>query len=372
MRKKVDLLERRLEEAQRIKVYSSGDYSDLAIQREIEAGKLIKLDANENFFIPQDFFSKIFRELGDVLDPRLYPQSEEMELVNGLSEYLALPAECFAIGNGSDEMIEVVVRIFLKSPERAISISPTFSMYKLIVEAYGNEYNAVALGKKFVLDPGDLLSKTSGAGLCFLCSPNNPTGNQFEPKLVREIAEEFEGVLVVDEAYVEFAPLSIKDMVEEFDNLIVLRSFSKAFGLAGLRIGYSLASPRITSALRRIQPPYHVNKFSMRVASKVLEKERRKTALNAIEKIKVERNRLLERLNKIIGIEAFSSETNFILFKTEKEADAIFSELIGRGILIRNIGYIPGVGKCLRVTVGLPEMNDCFIESLEEICGGSR
>ncbi|MFH0897131.1 MAG: histidinol-phosphate transaminase [Candidatus Bathyarchaeota archaeon] len=368
MSRKADWLNRRLEETQKIKEYSEGEYSDSTVQAKFKAGKLIKLDANENFFIPQSFFANISRELEEEMDPRLYPQSEKTELVNALSKYLEFPSECFTIGNGSDELIETAVRIFLKGSERAISISPTFSMYKLIVEAYGSVFDAVPLGEKFTLDTGGLLSKMPRGGLCFICSPNNPTGNQFEPSLVRKIAEEFEGVIVVDEAYADFASRSVKNMVKKFDNIIVLRTFSKAFGLAGLRIGYALASPKITSALKHIQIPYNVNKFSIRMASKVLEKERRQIALDAIERIKDERSRLQRRLNKINGVQAFSSEANFILFKTTRDADAIFKGLVCRGILIRNIGNIPNVGRCLRVTVGLPEMNERFIEALEEIC----
>jgi len=369
MRRRAEWLEKRLEETRRIKEYPAGEYTYPVRRAEVETGRLIKLEANENFFIPRDFFSQIFGELEGELDPRLYPQSEKMELINALSEYLALPSECFVVGNGSDELIETVVRAFLRRSERCISISPTFAMYRIIVEAQGNKYDTVPLGEEFSLDADALLSKIrSETVLCVLCSPNNPTGNQFELNSVRKIVEEFKGIVVVDEAYVEFAPLSIKDAIEEFNNLIVLRTFSKAFGLAGLRIGYALTCPKLASALRRVQLPYNVNKFSMRVASKVL--ERRDVVLDAAEGVKTERRRLIKRLKEITGIKAFNSDANFVLVKTEKDAEAIFRGLRDEGILVRNIGDIPNLGKCLRITVGLPEMNDRLINALEDVCDG--
>ena len=369
MHRKVGCLEKRLEEVHRIKSYSAGEYFYPASAVNAEARRLIKLDANENFFIKQHFLLQIFKELEENLDLRLYPQSEKIDLINALSQYIGLPSESFTIGNGSDELIETVVRTFLRGPERSISISPTFSMYRIIVEAHGSAYDTVPLGKSFSLDADALLSKvTANTALCILCSPNNPTGNQFEYGSVRRILREFKGIVVVDEAYVEFAPSSIKDAVEEFDNLIVLRTFSKAFGLAGLRIGYAIACPEVTAALRQIQLPYNISKVSMLMASKVLEK--RKIFLDAVEEVKAERERLTRTLDEVPGIKAFNSDANFVLIKTEKDAEAILNELRTEGILVRNIGGIPNLGRLLRVTVGLPEMNDCLINALEAICDG--
>lgn len=368
MRDKTAWLDKRLEEIMRIKAYSV-EYSYSAKRNKIETRKLVKLDANENFFLPQTFLTEMLSEVEVELDPRLYPQSEKMELIDKLSEYMNLQSDCFAIGNGSDELIEIVVKAFLRRSERCISISPTFSMYGIIVEAHGNLYDAVPLGKGFILDVDSLLSKaTSKTVLCILCSPNNPTGNQFELSLVQKILEEFRGIVVVDEAYVEFAPFSIKDAIKEFSNLVVLKTFSKAFGLAGLRIGYALACPEVISALRQVQLPYNVSTLSMRMASKVLEE--RKVVFDAVEKMKAERSLLIKRLNSIPGITAFNSDANFILIKTERDVEAIFTKLRDKGMLIRNIGNIPDLGGCLRVTVGLPEMNNRLINTLKGVFDG--
>lgn len=367
MRSEISWLEKRLEEARRIRSYSAGEYSYPTSAAKTEARRLIKLDANENFFIPRHFLLQVFKQLEGNLDLRLYPQSEKIELIDALSQYIGLPSEYFTLGNGSDELIETIVRAFLRGSERCISTSPTFSMYKIITEAHGGVYDAVPLGENFSLDADALLSRvTDNTALCLLCSPNNPTGNQFEYSSVRRILGEFKGVVVVDEAYVEFAPSSIKDAVEEFDNLVILRTFSKAFSLAGLRIGYTVACPEVTSALRQIQLPYNVNKFSMRMAFKALEK--REIFLDVVEKVKAERERLTKRLGEIPGIKAFNSDANFVLIKTEKDAELIFNELKNEGILVRNIGEVSNLGRCLRITVGLPEMDDSLINALEAIC----
>jgi histidinol-phosphate aminotransferase len=265
---------KRLEETQRIREYSREEYLSATEPTDLKARDLIKLNSNENLFIPKSSFSLMFKEVLEELDPRLYPQSEKIDLIRALSDYLSLPSECFTIGNGSDELIETAVSAFLRGTERAVSIVPTFAMYEIIVEAHGSIYDTVPLGNGFSLDADALLSKiTPKTVLCILCSPNNPTGNQFELSSVRKVVKEFKGIVIVDEAYVEFAPFSIKEAIKDFDNLIILRTFSKAFGLAGLRIGYAIACSEVTAILRRIQLPWNINKVSLRMATKVLEKK---------------------------------------------------------------------------------------------------
>ncbi|MFH0749217.1 MAG: histidinol-phosphate transaminase [Candidatus Bathyarchaeota archaeon] len=366
MSKKVDWLENRLQDAGKIQEYSSGEYT-FSKKDENKTGKWIKLDANENLFLHKSQFTQLFREVTQTLNPRLYPQNEKINLINALSEYLELPSDCFTIGNGSDELIETTVKAFLRKSERVISITPTFAMYEVIVNAYNNVYDAVPLGPNFVLDVDALLSKIKPQTvLCILCSPNNPTGNQFKLGSVRKLLQEFKGVVLMDEAYAEFAPSSTKEQIKEFDNLIILRTFSKSFSLAGLRIGYSLACPQVTALIRRYQLPWNVNQFSMQMATKVLEKK--EVFIDTINRIKNERTHLISELNKIPRVKAFHSDANFVLFRTEKDADEVFNELKKRRILIRNIGDIPGFSNCLRVTVGLPEMNNRFIKALDKIC----
>jgi histidinol-phosphate aminotransferase len=370
MNKKFNWLEAKLEKLQSIKEYVPKYYPEvLAKQLGIDIGKLIRFDKNENLFIPKAFLSEILKELTEEIDPRFYPQREKTALTEKLVDYLNVPVECIILGNGSDELIETIVRTFLEANEEAISIIPTFAMYRIIVKNNGNAFKETYLREDFSLNVEDLLSKTSSKTiLCFLCSPNNPTGNQFSIESVREIIEKFSGLVVVDEAYVEYAPYSVKDMIKKYENLIVLRTFSKAFGLAGLRIGYGLASSNVVSALKKIQLPFNINKVSLQLAHTLINK--RKIVDSAVKKLKVERERFIRKLNKISGVKAFPSDANFILFKTVKETDTVVSELTNQGILIRDIGNILNMGRCLRVTIGPPEMNNKFLNALTAICGG--
>jgi histidinol-phosphate aminotransferase len=358
-------LEKRLIEIERVQQYASGEYS--LPNGAPNTDEWIKLNANENLFVQQAFFVQKLKELEQIFDPRLYPQTEKMELISSLAQYLSLPPECFTIGNGSDELIETIVKVFLRRSERCISISPTFGMYQIIVGNHGCIYDAVPLERSFSLNSKALLGNLKDeTNLCVLCSPNNPTGNQFKRNTIMEIIEEFEGVVLVDEAYAEFAPYSIHKAVLKYDNLIVLRTFSKAFGLAGLRIGYACATPKLTAALKQSQLPYNVNKFSTWMAAAILDE--RKFLLDTVKRIKTERRELIKRLNSIHGVKAFHSDANFVLIKTEKDAEIIFTKLKTQKILVRYIGPIITHGKCLRITVGPPQINKQLIHALEEIC----
>jgi histidinol-phosphate aminotransferase len=351
-------LEKRLGEIRRIEEYPKDTYA-------LEEDEIIKLDNNENFFIPREVYTEIWRELTEDLDPRLYPVNEREELTNALSEYIGLPPEDFVIGNGGDQIIEVVIRAFVKGSERVLSVSPTFSMYRILMEAQGNAYDSVPLGDGFELDSDDLLpAVTSDTVLCFLCSPNNPMGNQFDRESIMNIVKEFEGIVVIDEAYVEFASYSVKDAVEEYENLVVVRTLSKAFGLAGLRVGYAIACPEIASAMQRILLPYNVSAVSLRLAANVV--EQRERFLPAIDRIKDERCRLAVRYDAMNGVKAFNSEANFFLVETEKD---VSTELQANSIFVRRVA-IPDHGHCQRISVGLPEMNDRFLNVLERICDG--
>ncbi|UCH37671.1 MAG: histidinol-phosphate transaminase [Candidatus Bathyarchaeota archaeon] len=357
--------EQRLTEIMQSHHYRSGEYS--VPNERYSPNDWIKLNANENLFLQQAFFAQQYHEYASKFDPRLYPQTEKIELIQSLAKYLSLPAECFTIGNGSDDLIETVVKAFLRPSERCLSISPTFTMYRIIVENHGGVYETVPLDASFSIRSQAFLNKVKDdTTLCILCSPNNPTGNQLEHSMLLEIIEEFEGLVIVDEAYAEFAPYSIHREVLNHENLIVLRTFSKAFGLAGLRIGYACAAPKLTAALRQRQLPYNVNKFSMRIATAILQNPQ--LFLETVDTIKTERCKFITSLNHINGVKAFPSDANFVLITTEKDADSVFTELKSRKLLVRQIGTILNHGKCLRITVGPAKTNLQLIRTLEEIC----
>lgn len=340
----------------------------VARQLKVGMGQIVKLDTNENYFIPPSLLVGLAKELAETLDLRLYPQEEDLMLIDSLSEYLDVHPDCITLGNGSDQLIDLIFRLSMGGGGEVVSVKPTFSMYRILSDVGGYDYIEAPLNNDFSLDADALLSKTtSNTTVCFLCSPNNPTATQFEDKAVRDVIEMFDGIVVVDEAYAEFAESTMLRMVNKFENLIVLRTLSKAFGLAGLRIGYAVSNPDMTIAMRKLQLPYPLSTFSALMALKML--ERTDLIEEAIRKVKEERKRLIRGLNSISGVKAFDSDTNFVLFQTEREGDRVHEELIERRVLVRKIGRVMNLDNCLRTTVGLPEMNRRLMEALRAVAG---
>ncbi len=338
---------------------------DVALETGIETERVIKLNQNENLFLSKEFLRSLLNEVLKDIDPRLYSKEGETELKNALGKYVGLPSDCVILGNGSDQIIDLIIRTFLKKDSVAISIKPTYSMYKWSVNHLGANYFEIPLKEDFSLDIRSILeSSKDKVGMCFICSPNNPTGNQFELEEIKAIVEDFPGLVLVDEAYVEFAENSLVKFVKRYDNLVVTRTFSKAFGLAGARIGYALSNNEIATAIfEYAQLPYSLNCIGLKLALKALDKS--DIFKESIEGLKEERQRMMKRLNLMKGVRVFKSDANFILFQVMKPYEKVFSELLSKGVLVRKIGTVLNLEGCLRVTVGLPYMNDSFIEALE-------
>ena len=327
--------------------------------------EITKLDANENFMLPGDFVRSQLCELSNFLDARVYPLDQQTRLSEALEKYTGTTRNRIVVGNSSDELLELLSRIFLKRGTSAISISPTFSMYKVITQTLGRKFIEVPLGPNFELDVGDILNTCDGSThVCFICSPNNPTANQFPLEQVESLARAFNGLLVVDEAYVEFAEHSLIERISKFNNVIMLRTFSKAFGLAGLRIGYAVTSPKIASIMKRFQLPYNVNSVSLEMAIRMLQHLDQVKA--SVEKVKMERNRLIKEMANIPHVVPYSSEANFIFFKTTKLSRRVRDTLAQKAILVRCFDS-PELKNHLRMTIGTREMNEKFLKSLKEI-----
>ena len=326
----------------------------------------LRLNANENLLFPQEVLSQAITETMKEVDLRTYPRIEEKQLHQTLSTYHSLPTDFFVVNNGSDPLIESCVKAFLQSHEQVISITPTFGMFKIISKNEGYGYLEVPLNHDFSLNINAILSKaTPDTHLCFINSPNNPTGNQFTIQDIHELLTNFNGVIVVDEAYVEFASYTLKKLVEEYDNLVLLRTFSKAFGIAGLRIGYSITNAKLTDALKSVQLPYNINKVSLTLARKLL--HRQKLIQTILHQIKTERTTLYKNMCAIHGVTAYASETNFILFQTNN-TEQTFHSLLNQNILVRKFDNILNRGCFLRVTIGTPAMNKLFLDALHTAC----
>jgi len=357
-----------LEEAQALSRYDVGETIDgLARKLNRRPSEILKLNSNENFFVPKEFLKRVLSEVVEEIDPRIYPRDERLELEEAVSRYVKVSARQIVTGEGSDQLIDLVSRAFLKHGDVALSISPTFSMYQRCVKIQGAKFVVVPLREGFSLDINGILdSAKSGAKLLFLCSPNNPTANQFEPEEIQHLLEEFEGLVIVDEAYAEFSEQSIVPLAEKNENLIVLRTFSKAFGLAGLRLGYAISNTELASTLtERYQMPYSAALTAIKTGIKLL--ERMDTIKKAIQELKVERKNMIERLNDMSGVHAFNSKTNFVLVRVGKSSDWVCNGLLNRGIIIRNLGRVLKFDNCLRVTIAPPEMTERFLVELGRV-----
>lgn len=361
---------RKLERTLLLDSYTIGETVESVARRfDISPLEIVKLDSNENFFIPKDRLVGFMKEVAEECDPRIYPQEEEYMLKEKLGDYLNVPTDHIIIGNGGDELIQLIVRLFLEKSDQALSVTPTFPMYKHIISLLGAEYREAPLKEDFALDAERISTmNTPETRLLFLCSPNNPTANQFGIDEIQFLVEEFSGLVVVDEAYVEFAEYSMAPLLDKSENLMVLRTFSKAFGLAGLRLGYGLAnSDLITTLSKRVQLPYPLSSFVLRMGLKLLENS--DIVEKTVKQLKVEREKLIKKLNEVNGLKTFDSQTNFVLFQTNKRSNEVYQNLLSRGIIIKNLGKILHLNNCLRTTVGLPKMNAKLLKALEKICG---
>jgi histidinol-phosphate aminotransferase len=329
---------------------------------------IVKLNYNENLFLSKEKLVNLLKEVAQESDLRIYPQEEENRLRQKISEYIETPQDTIVIGNGSDELIDRCIRFFMQKGERAISMVPTFPIFRMCAKYRDAEYIGVPLKGDFSIDVGSVMeSFTCNSRLLYLVSPNNPTANQFNQKDIETLIEEFPGIVLVDEAYGEYAGYSIVPLTKEHENLIVLRTFSKAFGLASLRLGYAIANTHLAQALRKLPDPYPVSAISLSMGRKLL--ENLGTVKESVQKLKREREELIKRLNQIKGIHAFNSDANFVLFTANKPSDEIYLSLLKKAIVIKNIGKILDKENCLRTTVGLPQMNTRMLETLKETLG---
>ncbi|MDR1993699.1 MAG: histidinol-phosphate transaminase [Nitrososphaerota archaeon] len=341
----------------------------LATHLVVDQSKIIKLNFNENLFVDRAKQTTLMKQLADEIDLRLYPEDEEAKLREKLSSYLCVPKDSIAVGNAGDELIDRIIRLFIEPNDVAVSFTPSFAIPRLCVKRQGGEYITVPLRDDFQLDTDALLNTFSDKTcLLYLCSPNNPTSNQMKPQDIEKLTKAFPGIVILDEAYGEFANYSFVSRIQEFPNMIILRTFSKAFGLAMLRLGYVVANPELAGVLRDRAPlPYPVSGFTIRMGIKMLDNiDIEQTAVAALV---AERENLIKQLNQIKGVEAFTSHADFVLINTKTPADEIYAKLLKRGIMLKKWGRLLQYENCFRVTVGLPEMNVKLIEALKQIQG---
>ncbi len=361
-------IKQKLEKLQLIDCYSAGATPEtIAKQLGVTTKQIIKLDFNENLFMPRVKQAKLMKDLADEIDLRMYPEDEEIKLREKLAGYMKVPKDFLVVGNASDELIDRIIRLFVERGDIAVSFAPTFSIPRLCVKRQEGEYVTVSLQKNLQLDVKGMISKFSDkTRLLYICSPNSPTGTQYKAEDIEKLVKAFPGIVVLDEAYGEFADYSFVPRIREFENLIILRTFSKAFGLAALRLGYAVANLELAKILTEKAPlPYPVSGFTLRMGSKMLDNV--DLMLESVKQVKNEREKLIKALNDIEGVQAFDSQANFVLMNTQKPIELVNQKLLWKGIMVKKWGRILHYENCFRVTVGLPEMNAKLVEVLKEI-----
>lgn len=329
---------------QQLKPYSSA-------REEFKGAAEIFLDANENPY--------------DTIYNR-YPDPQQTKLRSCIAELKGVRPSQLFLGNGSDEAIDLLIRIFCEPGQDSILITePTYGMYEVCAGVNGINVQRVLLTHDFGLDLNLLFrSITQSTKIIFLCSPNNPSGNLLERGKVEQIIQTFSGIVVIDEAYIDFAnDRGFLSSLQRYPNLVILQTLSKAWGLAGLRLGIAIASEEIINTLNKIKYPYNINSITQQVAYIALKDSKKKDVW--VKEILKERERVLLELSKLsIVIKIYSSASNFLLVKVN-DAKTIYQELSKRGIVVRDRSSIIRCEECLRITIGTSQENDLLINTLK-------
>ena len=314
-------------------------------------GKLgVFLDANENPF--SNGYNR-------------YPDPRQLSLKSSLAEIKGIASDKIFIGNGSDEAIDLCIRIFCEPRiDNIVTIRPTYGMYSVSAAINDVEVREVPLGRDFCLSADAMMAACdNNTKLMFVCSPNNPTGNSMPVEQLRWLLEYFNGVVVVDEAYVDFSSQpSMLTLLDEYSNLIVLHTMSKAYGLAALRLGLAFAHPSIIELFSNVKYPYNINLAGMERAAELLERN----VADEIALIKEERSRVMQQLSQMECVErVYPSDANFLLVKVA-DAKAMYDALIQEQIIVRDRSHVPGCEGCLRITIGTPQENDRLLEIMKQ------
>ena len=296
-----------------------------------------------------------------------YPDPMQWTLKARISEIKGVPVESIFLGNGSDEPIDLLLRAFCEpGKEKMLTTDPTYGMYQVAAEVNNVACVKVPLREDFSLDLPALLARIDDATkLIYLCSPNNPTGNSLGHDVIREVLRRFRGIVVVDEAYIDFSagPSFLREL-GEWPNLVVLQTLSKAWGCAAIRLGMAFASPEIIGVLNKIKYPYNVNLLTQEKALELLDEDRMRTQLAQILQ---ERTRLCRDLSAIPLVRRiYPTDANFLLVDVG-DADGVYHKLVEEGIIVRNRNRVTLCRGCLRITVGTPEEDDRLLEALKNM-----
>lgn len=327
----------------------------------------IKLNQNENpYDLPEWFKKEILAEFSASSWNR-YPSYTNVRLKEKLASYLNVGEDQLLIGNGSNELLQMLISLVLPHKSKILIVTPTFLIYQQLAQLSETEIYEIELAEdwSFPVEKIVALLKEKQVQLCILCSPNSPTGTSLSPDGLIQILEATRGLVLLDEAYHEFSENRYVEL-QKFTHLLISRTFSKALGLAGLRIGYFLGNSALIQEIGKAKLPYNLNTFSEFVAGKVL--DRPDLIRQSVDRILNAKQELFAALQKIAQLTVFPSAANFFMVETPFASSEIFAKLAEDGILIRDVsGYHPRLKNKLRITVGTPEENKKFIEKLRSV-----
>ena len=323
----------------------------------------IFLDANENSFCPNVSENEI---IGTALNR--YPDPMQFSLKEEISKIKFIPAKNIFLGNGSDEAIDILYRAFCEpGKDNTLICPPTYGMYEVSANINNVEVIKVSLiAETFQLDTEAILkSITQNTKLIFICCPNNPTGNGVKWLAIKQILDNFNGIVVIDEAYIDFAGYrSLIPELANYPNMVILQTFSKAWGLAGLRLGMAFASEEIIEIFNKIKPPYNINAVSQKLVIDILNNSA--PVSSSVIEIISERKKLSEALSKLkFVLKVYPSEANFLLVKTTN-ANNVYAYLIKNKIIVRKRNTIILCDDCLRITIGTKKENEILLNILKE------
>ena len=342
---------KKLEELVRPNIWSLSPYTSARDEYQGKDAKVF-LDANENPYNAP--FNR-------------YPDPLQRDLKKKISVIKGVREQSIFFGNGSDEAIDLMFRIFCRpGKDNAVAIEPTYGMYGVCADINDVEYRRVLLDDNFQPDADKILAATDdNTKLIFFCSPNNPSGNNIDRKVIDRVLDTFEGIVIVDEAYIDFAGVpSYLLELESRPNLIVLQTFSKAWGMAGIRLGMAFAQPEIIGIMNKVKYPYNINLLTQkRAMDEVMQYDRVQEWVKSILR---ERTRLMKEFSKLdCTLRVYPSDANFFLARV-KDAQATYNYLVDCGIIVRNRSKIALCGNSLRVTVGTAPENNALIDALKK------
>jgi histidinol-phosphate aminotransferase len=344
------------------------DLTDLLPYRAPQVNAPVKLNTNESPYPPPEPFMADLGRRVAALPLHRYPDRDVTELREGLARHLSVLTDRVWLANGSNEILLQLLLAYGGADRRAMTFEPTYTMHSHIVRVSGTRLLRARRNPDFTMHLEATLEAIGKQepDIVFLCSPNNPTGNTNTEEEVQAICQAAPGLVILDEAYVEFAGGSLIGLIEDHEQLAVVRTFSKAWRMAGARLGYLVAQPWVSEQILKVRLPYHLSALTQAAGLTALAHSTEITA--HVQTIVYERERLWDELSTTRGITAFPSRANFILFRCEtKPAADVWNGLLDKGVLIRDFSEVQGCEGCLRVSVGTKEQNERFLEALSTV-----